>query len=193
MKTRLCYLFLFDSFADWEPALATSGLNTYSDFTIKTFSIDGKSIKSMGNLNIKPDFKLEQIKGTSFDLLILPGGTEWEKGGNTEILEFTKETFDSGIIIAAICAATTFLANLGIFGIVKHTSNGLEYLKKHAPMYDADCNYVNQPCVVDKNVISANGAAMIEFAHMIFQKFEIFKQEELNYWLSLYKSGGMTY
>lgn len=185
-------MFLFNGFVDWEPSLVTSGLNSYSDFTIRTFSTDGETVKSMGNLHIKPDMKLEEIKGSHFDLLILPGGREWEEGGNTEILEFIKETIDKGIIIAAICAATTFLANLGTFDNVKHTSNGLEYLKKQVPKYDAERNYVNLPCVDDKNVITANGAAMIEFAHMIFQHFEIFKQEELNYWLNLYKSGGMT-
>jgi putative intracellular protease/amidase len=193
MKMRLCYLFLFDGFADWEPSLVTSGLNTYSDFMISTFSIDGKKVKSMGNLHIKPNLKLEAITKTHFDLLILPGGKAWEEGRNTEILEFVKDTSDKGITIAGICAATTFLANMGIFDKVKHTSNGLEYLKKQAPKYDAERNYVNKPCVADKNVITANGAAMIEFAHMIFQHFEIFKQEELNYWLNLYKSGGMTY
>ena len=57
MKKRLCYLFVFDGFADWEPSLVTAGLNTYSDFEIKTFSVDGKNVKSMGNLIVKPDFK----------------------------------------------------------------------------------------------------------------------------------------
>lgn len=192
MKRRVCYLFVFDGFADWEPSFATTGLNTYSDFEINTFSIDGKSVKSMGNLSISPDLKLEEIKVTDFDLLILPGGKTWEEGGNTEISILTKNTFHQGKTIAAICAATTFLAKQGVFDIVKHTSNGLEYLKKQVPKYVAENNYVNQPCVADKNVITANGAAMIEFAHKIFEHFEIFKKEELNYWLTLYKSAGMV-
>lgn len=52
---------------------------------------------------------------------------------------------------------------------------------------------MNEPCVADKNVITANGAAMIEFAYKIFEHFEIMKKEELAYWLKLYKSGGMVY
>lgn len=76
---------------------------------------------------------------------------------------------------------------------VKHTSNGLEYLKKQVTGYHAEYNYVNQPCMADKNVITANGAAMIEFAHTIFAHFDIFKKEELNYWLTLYKSAGMLH
>jgi hypothetical protein len=75
---------------------------------------------------------------------------------------------------------------------VKHTSNGLEYLKKKVSEYSADKNYVAQPAVTDKNVITANGAAMIEFAHEIFSYYNLFKQEELQYWLTLYKSAGMS-
>lgn len=193
MKKRSCYLFMFDGFADWEPSLVTAGLNTYSDFEIKSFSVNGKPIKSMGNLTVKPDFRLEDIDVADFDLIILPGGNKWEDGANTEISKLIKDTFHRGKTIAAICAATTFLAKLGLFSSVKHTSNGLDYLKKQVPVYDAEINYVNEPCVADKNVITANGAAMIEFAYKIFEHFEIMKKEELAYWLKLYKSGGMVY
>ena len=164
MKERSCYLFIFDGFAGWEPALITTGLNRYSNFEIKTFSIDGRTIKSMGNLSVQPDLNLEEIKVTDPDLLILRGGNAWELGGNTEISKLTKEVFYQGKTIAAICAATTFLAKQGLYDSVKHTSNGLEYLKKQVAEYDAEYNYVNVPCVADKNVITANGAAMIEFA-----------------------------
>ena len=191
MRNRFTYLFVFDGFADWEPSLVTAGLNTYSDFETRTFSIDGNPVTSMGNLNVTPNFKLAEIKVTDFDLLILPGGKKWEDGGNTEISKFTKDTFNSGKTVAAICAATTFLAKQGLFTMVKHTSNGLDYLKTQVPKYDAEYNYVNEPCVVDKNVITANGAAMIEFAYKIFEHFGILQKEELKYWLNLYKSGGM--
>jgi Putative intracellular protease/amidase len=191
-KRRVCYLFVFDGYADWEPSHVVSGLNTYSDFEIRTFSVDGQSIRSMGNLKIIPDQKLEEMVNTNFDLLILPGGKKWEEGGNMELKEFILARFEEGKTIAAICAATTFLATCGIFSNVKHTSNGLKYLKKQIPGYKDDNNYLQQPCVTDKNIITANGAAMIEFAYAIFEHFGIFKPEELEFWLALYKSGGMV-
>jgi putative intracellular protease/amidase len=147
----------------------------------------------MGNLSVQPDLNLEKIKVADIDLLILPGGNAWEQGGNMEISQLTKEAFHQGRPIAAICAATVFLAKQGLYGAIKHTSNGLEYLKKQVAEYDAEYNYVNLPCVADKNVITANGAAMIEFAHKIFEHFGIFKKEELKYWLTLYKSEGMMH
>ena len=193
MKNRCCHLFIFEGFADWEPAILTAGLNTYSDFEIRTFSVDGKSVKSMGNLTINPDLRLEDVNISDFDLIILPGGNKWEEGGNTEISQLIKNTFNNGKTIAAICAATTFLAKLGLYSHINHTSNGLDYLKKQVPGYAGDSRYINEPCVMDKNVITANGAAMIEFAYKIFERFGIMKKEELVWWLNLYKSGGMDH
>lgn len=191
MKTRSCYLFVFNGFADWEPALVTSGLNAYSDFTIKTFSVDGGVVRSMGNLKIMPDMKLDEVKVSDFDLLLLPGGESWTEGGNTEISSLVKETFDSGRLLAGICAATTFLAKQGAFNEIRHTSNGLEYLQQHVPGYNLEHDYVNLPAVLDKNVLSAKGAGMVEFAYEVFKYFNLFKQEELDGWLSIYKNSGV--
>lgn len=193
MKKRSCYLFVFDGFADWEPSLVTAGLNTYGDFNIRTFSADGNSVRSMGNLTINPDFKLEEVRITDFDLILLPGGNKWEEGGNVEISELIKDSSDNGKTIAAICAATTFLAKQGLYNKAKHTSNGLDYLKKQVPGYIDDCRYINEPCVADHNIITANGAAMIEFAYKIFEHFRILPEKDLSFWLTLYKSGGMVY
>lgn len=193
MKKRFCYLFVFDGYADWEPALVTAGLNSYSDFEIKTFSPNGETIKSMGNLSIKPDFKLKDVKVSDIDLLILPGGTKWEEGANLEVTDITIQAFQQGKTVAAICAATTFLAKLGLFQTIKHTSNGLEYLKKQVSEYSSSKNYINEPCVKDANIITANGAGMIEFAFKIFEHFDILKNDQLKYWSDLYKSGGMIF
>jgi putative intracellular protease/amidase len=192
MKKRLCFLLLFDGYADWEPSLAIAGLKTYGEFEIKTFSVDGNPVRSMGNLTVNPDFGLKDINPADFDLLLLPGGDKWEEGGNTEISKLVLDSFNAGKTIAAICAATTFLAKLGLYSRVKHTSNGLSYLKKQVPQYTNEENYINEPSVDDNNVITANGAAMIEFAYKIFEHFHIMAQKDLDFWLSLYKSAGMT-
>ncbi len=63
----------------------------------------------MGNLSIKPDLNLKEIKLTDFDLLMLPGGNIWEAGGYTEISALTKEAFHQGKTIAAICAVQPLL------------------------------------------------------------------------------------
>jgi putative intracellular protease/amidase len=193
MKKRSCYLFLFEGYADWEPALVIAGLRAYGDFEIKTFSVTGKPVKSMGGLSVIPDFKKDQVSLSDFDILILPGGDAWESGSNIEISELVSDSFHSGKAVAGICAATTFLAKVGLFAFARHTSNGLEYLKKQVPSYSNEDKYINEPSVADKNLITANGAAMIEFAYNIFDHFKIMPEKDLMFWLNLYKSGGMKY
>ena len=74
MKTRNCALFLFDGYADWEPALAITGLKNYGGFSITSFSANGDAITSMGGLKVIPEIAMDEIKPNEYDLLILPGG-----------------------------------------------------------------------------------------------------------------------
>ncbi len=192
MVHRVCYLFLFEGFADWEPAHITSALTKYTNFNIKTFSINGQVVSSMGNLKIMPDSDLETVTQEKFDLLLLPGGDLWEDNGNLEISPLITDCFQKGITIAAICAATLILGKVGIFNYVDHTSNGLEFLRKNIANYNAEKRYVNQPAVTDQNIITANGAAMLEFSFNVFEHFKAFSATDLKTWYDMYKSGGMS-
>lgn len=170
MKKKTCYLFVFNGYADWEPSLAIAGLQKYTDVEVKTFSVDGKAVRSMGNLRVQPDFALHQLDETKIDLLLLPGGDAWESGGNTEIIPLVTKRMRAGRKIAAICAATAFLGNAGFLDHLEHTSNHLKYLENFAPAYRGEDWYINKPAVSGKHLITAAGTAPVEFA------LEIFKQ-----------------
>jgi putative intracellular protease/amidase len=181
MKKRVCYLFVFDGYSDWEPSLAIAGLHQFTDFSVKTFSVNGNSVRSMGNIQVIPDLSLEQILPSDVDLLLLPGGNGWEKGENLEIMPLLDAVLASNKAVAAICGATCFLGEQGYLNERKHTSNNLEqYLKTYAPHYEGEQHYVKQHCVRDGNLITANGTAMVEFAQEIFAHFDLFEFEELS-------------
>jgi len=190
MKTRKCALFLFDGYADWEPSLVTTGLNNYSDFSIQSFSIEGKPVTSMGGLIVSPTTSLEGI-GQDFDLLLLPGGNAWETGENQKMLPLIQEAIRGGKTVAAICAATIALADAGILNTIPHTSNEKGYLERHSKHYSGQQYYVETPCVASDNIITANGAGMIEFAHEIYKAVEAFDTPTIESITALYKSGGM--
>lgn len=191
MKNRTCALFVFDGFADWEPALVTAGLNNFSDLCIKTFSLTGQPVISAGGLEINPQTNLDQMKAMDIDLLLLPGGEAWERGENLEMIPLVKQVVENKKRVAAICAATTFLGNLGLLDHIPHTSNSLDYLKQHCPEYGGDPFYLTEPCVSAQNIITANGAAMVEFAYEILKIFSMLDDGTLEAWQELYKSGGM--
>lgn len=191
MKKRKCALFVFDGYADWEPALVIGGLSAYTDFSIQTFSIHGDPITSTGGLKITPDLSIENMAG-DFDLLIIPGGVAWEKGKNREINPLLEKAIESKKLIAAICAATIALGNTGILNYIPHTSNGKGYLDEYCANYTGQQLYVEEPCVTSDNIITANGAGMIEFAHEIYKAIGAFDTNTLEAFTSLYKSGGMV-
>lgn len=191
MKKRICYLFVFDGYADWEPALAVAHLNKFSDFTIRTFSLDGKSVHTMGDIGVEADHALADVDPKKVDLLILPGGETWENGGNREIAPLVEAFLNQRKTVAAICGATVMLANEGFLDDVPHTSNGLDYLKDLAPQYNGGAFYENSPCVTGGNIITANGAASIEFMAAIFRKFQVLEEEMTDAVYDLFKSAGM--
>ena len=192
MKKRKCFLFVFNGYADWEPALAVASLNSYSDFSIHTFSIDGSPVVSMGGIKVQPDKALSDIRQEEIDLLILPGGELWLKGKNREITSLVKSVAERKGNIAAICDATTFLAGLGFLNHTWHTSNGPTYLSEKVPSYKGRHYYEDLPAVVHDNLITANGAGMVEFAVEIFRQQKIFDNTALEKVYDLYKSGGVN-
>jgi putative intracellular protease/amidase len=192
MKKKKCYLFVFDGYADWEPALAIAMLNTYSDFSIHTFSIDGSPVESMGGVEVTPQTSLAAIDPDSIDLLILPGGEAWADTGNEQITPLVKKLADRKGNIAAICDATVFMARHGYLNATWHTSNGPQYLSEKVSSYRGEQWYENLPAVVHDNIITANGAGMIEFAIEILKQQRVMDEETIDKVFDLYKSGGIN-
>jgi putative intracellular protease/amidase len=183
------FIFLFDGFSDWEISFLTPEINKNRLFDLVYFSNNGDVVTSMGGLQISPATSLAELKLEDIDMLILPGGIAWEKGENEEVTRLTKDIFERGKPIAAICAATTFLGQLGFLNNLKHTSNDLNYLKGVASNYCGDKNYQATLAVTDRNIITANGIAPIEFAQEIFKSIELDSDENIEKWFQLFKNG----
>lgn len=183
------YLFLFDGYSDWEISYCTPEIFKSDNFTLKTFSIDGNTVRSMGGLQVVPELSLKDIDEKDIDMLILPGGTAWEENKLNEILPLVTSINKQGKAIAAICGATIFLARNELLDSIKHTSNDLSYLKYVAPSYKGEKLYQLERAFTDGNMITACGIAPIEFAKEIFSYIELFDEKTLEKWYQLYKNG----
>jgi len=184
MKKKTCYLFIFDGFADWGAAYASIGIAGSEGYQLKTIAIEMTKKQSMGGLAIIPDFDfipeidLVDITPDNTALLILPGGNAWEEKKNDPIESLVRHCVVFNIPVAAICGATIFLADLGLLNEKDHTSNDLLYLQAFAPDYGGKDFYRNKPSVRSKNIITANGAAAVEFAKDIFETLEVKDEAE---------------
>ncbi|WP_430811216.1 MULTISPECIES: type 1 glutamine amidotransferase family protein [unclassified Carboxylicivirga] len=188
MKKKV-YVFLFDGFSDWEISYLTPEINKDERFDLIYFSADGKAITSMGGMTVQPSASLTELNSNEINLLVLPGGTAWEQRAITSTDQLVKDLFEKGKTIAAICGATVYLGQLGILDKLNHTSIDLNYLKAVAPEYQGSNSYQNKLAETDKNLITANGIAPIEFAREVFRTLGLKNDSDLEKWFQLFKNG----
>ena len=186
------YLFLFDTLSDWEIGYVTTGINNPmmqvnpGTYQLKTFSLDGQPIRTLGGLHITPNLSLDEVTCSDAAMLILPGGAHWDEGGYQDVTLLAKEFHEHGIMVAAICGATLGLAKTGLLDALHHTSNSKDYLL-NSQYYGGDY-YVEAVSVSDKGVITASGTAPLEFARDIFQALRLYKTDVLEAWYTLFKT-----
>lgn len=185
---KIC-VFLFNGYSDWEISYLTPEINKSEQFDLVYFSETGNEVTSMGGIQVNPTISLKELNFEEVDLLILPGGTAWEKREITTIGNLVTGLFENEKTIAAICGATFYLGQLGILDNLKHTSNDLSYLKAVVSEYNGQENYQNKLAVTDKNIITANGIAPIEFATEIFREIKLKPETEIEKWFQLFKNG----
>ena len=187
-KPTVC-LFVFEGFSDWEPSYALSELNRSGEFAVQTFGITMEPVKSMGGLTVMPDTTIDDDALQHAAMLVLPGGEALERNKCREILPMLEKVYENNIPVAAICAATGLLADLGLLDDIKHTSNALLYLKKVSGWYNGEEYYVEENAVADRNIITAGGVYPIEFAREIFKMLELYSCEKIEKWYQLFKNG----
>ena len=189
MANRTAYVFLFDDFADWEPASALAELRRTFGFSVRTFALATNPIVSMGGLKVTPDLDLEQIRPEVADILILPGGDAWTGGEVKEITGLIEAVHQAERPVAAICAATLSLAHAGLLNNHRHTSNGDGFLAKYVHTYSGRGLYARAPAVKDRNVITANGLAPFAFAAEIFRAVAPGRAADIAAYEALYSRG----
>jgi putative intracellular protease/amidase len=187
-STRTAHLFLFDGFADWEPALALCELRQRGQWEIRTFG-PSPQVVSRGGLHVACDLTGEDVPLFNCSLLILPGGDQWDEGTTPSVARVLARAESAGIPIAAICGATLALARAGLLENRRHTSNSAAYLRSMTGGYSGMENYVDELAVTDRGVITASGAGAVEFAREILRLFAIYDEEEIGIWYDLFKRG----
>ena len=111
----MVYVFLGTGFEETE-AIAPIDLMRRAGLEVITVGIQGKTIAGGHNIPFVADITLDEMDLTRMDMLMLPGGL----GGVSSVLGCEKAmdavrfAYENGKWVAAICAAPTVLAHLGI-------------------------------------------------------------------------------
>ncbi len=187
MKTAL--ILLLNDYADWEVAYISSTINMSKEWSVKTISTQ-KEVKSIGGLTTKIDYLLEEIP-SQYDLLILIGGNSWTND-DSDIINLVNNTLTNNIILGAICGSVDFMARNGLLNNFKHTGNDLS-LWNTFDQYSNKDEFQFKQAVRDKNLITANGTAPIEFEQLILESIDYAEKNEIEKTIYLHRHGFYDY
>jgi protease I len=115
----------------------------------------------------KSDASFEEIDSKDFDALVIPGGFAPDKlRREKKVIDITQEMFKSEKPIAHICHAGWIPISAGIMKGFKCTSTpGIK-----DDLINAGAQWVNEPVVVDRNMISSRSPADLpEFCKAIIK------------------------
>ena len=116
----MVYLFLANGFEEIE-ALTPVDVLRRAGVNVKTVSIgDTTGVMGAHGIEVKADMTLDGYNESNAEMIILPGGSDGTKnlGEHPKMKEIILSANKRGIYIAAICAAPTILAKLGLHGVI---------------------------------------------------------------------------
>ena len=141
---------LLNEFADWEGAYIATCLNlgvkpgSPVNYTVKTMSVTKDPVMSIGGFKVLPDYDVNDMPKDHSGLILI-GGMRWFSPEAVQIVPLVEEAIRENKLVAGICNASVFLGANGFLNNVKHTSNGLDYLKQYAgEKYTGEAGYVNK-------------------------------------------------
>lgn len=190
------YVYVLDTFADWELGHVISELNSGRFFkkdaqcvSLKTVSFTKEPIHTMGGLTIIPDCLIDDIIVNETSVLLLPGADTWNDPKHGAIIEKAGEFLALGATVCAICGATAALAGFGLLDNRPHTSNGPGFLEMVSPCYKGQSFYVDKPSVTDNNLITASSTGALLWAKQIIERLDVFETRTLEAWYDYFNTG----
>lgn len=146
-------------------------------------------VKSIGGFRTLPDYSFDTMPD-DYAALVLIGGFGWATPVAEKVAPIIRQAIERGKIVGAICNAASFMAKCGALNTVKHTGNGLEQLKLWGGgNYTNPGGYVQAQAVRDRNIVTANGSATLEFAKELLLLLENDTPERIEMYYQFYKQG----
>ena len=111
----MIYMLLGTGFEETE-AIAPLDLLRRAGLDVATVGINGKTIYGSHGIGIEADLELHQMDLTNLEMIVLPGGLRGVASiqASAPALDAVRFAWDNRKYVAAICAAPTILASLGI-------------------------------------------------------------------------------
>ena len=191
MNTPTAHLGIYDTLTDSEVGHLLvelhTGRFTGTSFEVVTVAESREPITTMGGVRIVPDAQLADLDPADSDLLVLPGAEMWDAGGGDAFAAAAGRFLDAGVPVAAICGATAGLARAGLLDERRHTSAAAEYLAMTG--YEGGDRYVDEPAVVDGDLITAGPQSPVQFARATMEHLALGDERMLEAYEGVFHRG----
>lgn len=158
-------------------------------YEVKTVSLSIDMVTSIGGLRVTPDYSVHSVPA-DYEALILIGGMSWRNEEAGKIKPLVEKCVADKKVLGGICDASAFLGTVGVLNEVRHTGNDLVDLKQWAgASYTGEELYMMQQAVSDRNIITANGTAALEFAREVLLVLKAAPEDKIMEWYNFHKLG----
>lgn len=198
MSKQVLYVVLPD-FADHEmvylaQAIASDeyALKDNPQYVNKVVAPTMDPVKSIGGFRMLPDYSFDTIP-EDYVALVLIGGFGWATPVAEKVTAIVSKAIAEGKIVGAICNASSFMAKHGFLNGIAHTGNGIDQLKLWGgEQYTNSEGYIHRQAVADKNIVTANGSATLEFARELLLLLKNDTPERVEMYYQFNKQGFCT-
>ena len=126
-----------------------------------------KVYTSEEGLQVIPDFTFAEVQNVKYDCIILPGTLEpFVSLYDSRLISFLERVDTKRTIVAAISSSPMFLGKAGLLRSRYYTGGLYMELVEYFSFLEK-ANFLHQPVVKDKNVITAIGFAYVEFSQTV--------------------------
>lgn len=176
----LCYV--YQEMADFEVSFLLHRLKNQGHRQIVSIAATLEPVTAQSGLTYLPDRAIDTITDTDeVEALLLPGGPV--NNEQNEICALAKRLTEEGKLVGAICFAPQFLGRAGILDSYTFTTScsAEKVCSFHTwDPYNWD-NFVQARVHRDRNLITAQGYAFVDFAKAICDYLHIFTSPEEEY------------
>lgn len=175
-------VFIYDQMADFEVIYATHLLGGVVGKQIIAIGYEDRLVRSKSGIAYMPDQVMKDVVvDDDVEGLIIPGG--WNGEVREELINLIKTLNEKNRLLAAICAGPRFLAKANVLIDKQYTTSITEWKDSHREMFNEEDpfpreNFQMARVLTDKNIVTAQGYAFIDFALEIVDWLSLFNTKE---------------